>query len=138
MSKLAPKPMIFLAACLAAGIGLLFAAGVGQAESSKYIVNGKYIPTYYVDVVDILAKNCISCHVVGGIAPFALDNPTNAVEWAERIAEVTSEEYMPPWPPGRDSPVFWNERRLGPASKQILQDWAKAGAPLGRVPRNLK
>jgi hypothetical protein len=91
----------------------------------------KIIPTYYVDVQPILEQHCVSCHVKGGIAPFALDNPKEATARAERIAQVTQSGYMPPFPPGQDSPPFLNERRLGTASKQILFDWAKAGAPLG-------
>jgi hypothetical protein len=89
------------------------------------------IPTYYTDVQPILEKNCVSCHVKGGIAPFVLDNPQEATLRAERIAQVTQSGYMPPYPPGKDSQPFLNERRLGTASKQILVDWAKAGAPLG-------
>lgn len=96
---------------------------------------GGYIPTYYVDVQPILEKNCVSCHVAGGIAPFALDNPKDAVQWADRIAEVTKSESMPPWPPARDGEPFLNERRLGSASKQILENWAKAKAPLGTAPK---
>jgi hypothetical protein len=95
----------------------------------------KIIPTYYVDVQPILEKNCVSCHVKGGIAPFVLDNPKEAVARAERIAQVTQSGYMPPYPPGQDSQPFLNERRLGVASKQILADWAKAGAPLGVPPK---
>jgi mono/diheme cytochrome c family protein len=95
----------------------------------------QYIPTYYVDVQPILEKNCVSCHAAGGIAPFALDNPTSAVQWADRIAQVTREEYMPPFPPSRESQKFLNERRLGSASKKILEDWAAAKAPLGKAPR---
>jgi uncharacterized membrane protein len=93
------------------------------------------VPTYYVDVQPILEKNCVSCHVKGGIAPFVLDNPKEATPRAERIAQVTQAEYMPPYPPGKDSQPFLNERRLGVASKQILFDWAKAGAPLGTAPK---
>ncbi len=93
------------------------------------------VPTYYTDVQPILAKNCVSCHVKGGIAPFVLDNPKEAVVRAERIAQVTQSGYMPPYPPGQDSQPFLNERRLGSASKQILADWAKAGAPLGVPPK---
>ncbi len=93
------------------------------------------VPTYYRDVQPILEKNCVSCHVKGGIAPFVLDNPQEAVARAERIAQVTQSEYMPPYPPGKDSQPFLNERRLGVASKQILIDWAKAGAPLGTAPK---
>ena len=92
-------------------------------------------PTYYTDVQPILEKNCVSCHVKGGIAPFALDDVKEAITRAERIAQVTQSDYMPPWPPGKDSQLFLNERRLGTASKQILADWAKAGAPLGTPPR---
>jgi hypothetical protein len=95
----------------------------------------KIIPTYYTDVQPILEKNCVSCHVKGGIAPFVLDNPKEAVARAERIAQVTQSGYMPPYPPGKDSQPFLNERRLGVASKQILADWAKAGAPLGTAPK---
>ena len=97
--------------------------------------SGAYVPTYYVDVAPILEKNCTSCHTTGGIAPFALDNPKDAVQWAQRIAQVTKSEYMPPYPPGRDSQPFLNERRLGAASKLVLEDWAKAGAPLGKAPK---
>jgi mono/diheme cytochrome c family protein len=119
------RPMLLSVALGAAGLGAFaFAQGKGQ-----------YIPTYYVDVIPILEKNCNSCHTAGGIAPFALDNPTAAVKWADSMARVTRSEFMPPYPPGRDSPRFINERRLGMASKQVLEDWAKAGAPLGRAPR---
>ena len=95
----------------------------------------KITPTYYTDVQPILEKNCVSCHVKGGIAPFVLDDPKEVVARAERIAQVTQADYMPPWPPGKDSQPFLNERKLGTASKQILADWAKAGAPLGTSPK---
>jgi mono/diheme cytochrome c family protein len=89
-------------------------------------------PNYYRDVQPILEQHCISCHVAGGIAPFALTSGKDAVKWADEIARVTQNGYMPPWPPGGDSPAFLNDRRLGAATKQLLVDWAKAGAPLGK------
>lgn len=114
----------------------LTATGIAVFGMFALAQNGtQYVPTYYIDVQPILEKNCVSCHVAGGIAPFALDNPTSAVQWADRIAEVTREEYMPPFPPSRESQRFLNERRLGSASKKILEDWAKAKAPLGKAPR---
>ena len=93
------------------------------------------VPTYYTDVQPILEKNCVSCHVKAGIGPFVLDDPKEATARAERIAAVTQSGYMPPWPPSKDSQPFLNERKLGTASKQILADWAKAGAPLGTPPK---
>ncbi len=113
------------------GLGVTFFAVYVQVRVSAQ----KIIPTYYTDVQPILEKNCVSCHVKGGIAPFVLDNPKEAVARAERIAQVTQSGYMPPYPPGQDSQPFLNERRLGVASKQILFDWAKAGAPLGTAPK---
>jgi mono/diheme cytochrome c family protein len=112
----------------------LFASSIGMIALAQPS-SGKIVPTYYVDVQPILEKNCNSCHTAGGIAPFALDNPKDAVQWASRIAQVTKSEYMPPYPPGRDSQRFIDERRLGAASKLVLEDWANAGAPLGKAPK---
>lgn len=113
----------------------LFASMTASIGMIALAQPSRIIPTYYVDVQPILEKHCTSCHTAGGIAPFALDNPKDAVAWASRIAQVTQSEYMPPYPPGRDSQRFIDERRLGAASKQVLEDWAKAGAPLGKAPR---
>ena len=118
--------LVFTSIASIAVIGTLGTHGLAQT---------KYVPTYYVDIKPILEKNCTSCHTTGGIAPFALDNPTDATKWADRIAQVTTSEYMPPWPPSKDGEPFLYERRLGAASKQVLEDWAKAKAPLGKAPR---
>ncbi len=116
---------------------LIFALSVTLFGVLLYprVLAQKIVPTYYTDVQPIFEKNCVSCHVKGGIAPFVLDNPKEAVARAERIVQVTQSDYMPPYPPGKDSQPFLNERRLGVASKQILADWAKAGAPLGTAPK---
>jgi mono/diheme cytochrome c family protein len=121
------KPITLITA-----ITSLAAIGVIGTHS---LAQTKYIPTYYVDIQPILEKNCTSCHTSGGIAPFALDNPKDAAQWADRIAQVTRSGYMPPWPPSKDGEPFLYERRLGAASKQVLEDWAKAKAPLGKAPR---
>jgi mono/diheme cytochrome c family protein len=128
------RPLILLSfGTIATGAALLglVSSGVG----SHGLAQSGYVPTYYVDVQPILQKNCVSCHVAGGIAPFALDNPSDAVKRADQIAAVTKSGYMPPWPPSKDSQAFLNERRLGAASKQILEDWANAKAPLGKAPK---
>ena len=93
------------------------------------------VPTYYKDVAPLLQKNCVSCHVTGGIAPFALDNPKNAVLYSARIAQVTQSGYMPPWLPSSDSEAYLNERKLSTASKKVLTDWLKAKTPLGTPPK---
>ena len=130
------KPTHFTASrCLALVGASLSIFGLTISNNARVSAQS-IVPTYYTDVQPILEKNCVSCHVKGGIAPFVLDNPQEAVARAERMAQVTQSGYMPPYPPGKDSQPFLNERRLGTASKQILADWAKAGAPLGLPPKN--
>ena len=124
------KPLIFLAAITSLSFfGTIGTRSLAQSQQAQIV------PTYYVDIKPILEKNCTSCHTNGGIAPFALDNPSDAVKWADSIAQVTKSGYMPPWPPSKDGEPFLYERRLGAASKQVLEDWAKAKAPLGKAPR---
>jgi mono/diheme cytochrome c family protein len=88
-------------------------------------------PTYYQDIRPILDRHCTGCHVSGGIAPFSLTSPQEAVKRAAAIAGVTAANYMPPWPPGGDSPEFLNERKLSAQEKALLLAWAQTGAALG-------
>ena len=126
------KPLTFLSTL---GSLSIIGLSVVTAMGTHTLAQKSYVPTYYVDVKPILEKNCTTCHTTGGIAPFALDNPTDAVKWADRIAQVTKSGYMPPWPPSKDGEPFLYERRLGAASKQVLEEWAQAKAPLGKAPR---
>ncbi|MDX2006122.1 MAG: cytochrome c [Meiothermus sp.] len=87
-------------------------------------------PTYYRDIKPILDRHCVGCHITGGIAPFSLTDPQEAVQRAAVIAGVTSGNYMPPWPPGGDSPTFLNERKLSAEEKALLVAWAQTGAAL--------
>jgi cytochrome c5 len=89
MQRTLNKPLIFLATITSLSIvGALSTHSFAQGRQAQQ-AQGKIVPTYYVDIKPILEKNCVSCHVTGGIAPFALDNPTDAVQWADRIAQVT-------------------------------------------------
>ena len=125
-----------IAYCVIA-LGAVSIGSVALEGQSAVLAQG-ITPTYYTDVQPIVEMHCSSCHVDGGIAPFALQSGADAVKWAARIAAVTKSGYMPPWPAGPDSPAFLNDRRLGVATKQILSDWAAAGAPLGRRGANQK
>lgn len=109
------------------GLGMALAVTVwtlGVAQSKT--------PTYYQDVKPILDSQCVACHKAGGIAPFPLTEPQDAVSKAQAIAAVTASGYMPPWPPGPDSAPFLNERKLSDVQKATLAAWAQAGAPLGQ------
>ena len=91
--------------------------------------------TYYQDVAPILQAKCVTCHVAGGIAPFALDTPAAAVQQALVIKLVAGAREMPPWPPGPLSPKMMHDRSLTDAQIAVLGAWADAGAPLGDAAR---
>ena len=87
--------------------------------------------TYWQDVEPIFYTNCQSCHVAGGIAPFAIDDPELAIAFAPLIAEQTASRVMPPWPPGGDTPALAHVRTLTQAQIDTIQAWVADGAPLG-------
>mgnify|MGYP000344234800 CR=1 FL=1 len=122
----------FAIVCSLVSLGsVLLLTTFGQAQNTVNRTPAKVVPTYYKDIAPILKQNCVSCHVAGGIAPFALDNPRNAVAYSTRIVQVTQSGYMPPWLPSADSEAYLNERKLSAASKKVLADWANAKTPLG-------
>ena len=51
--------------------------------------------------------------------------------WAKAIVKAVSEGKMPPWHAEAPAGTFHNERRLTPAERQTLIDWANGGAPKG-------
>jgi len=105
---------------------------VAQASSSMEAA------TYYGGVQAVLEQNCTTCHTanpvsVGGmIAPFSLTTFQDARRYASRIARAVRDDYMPPWDAAlQHQGQFKNERYLAPEDKQLLIEWAEAGAPMG-------
>src|SRR5262244_451825 len=88
-------------------------------------------PTFTKDVAPILYKHCASCHRPGDIAPMSLLTYEQVRPWAKSIREKVSLGQMPPWHAAQARGVFSNDRRLSDADKDILVQWAAAGAPQG-------
>lgn len=88
--------------------------------------------TYTRDVAPILFANCAPCHRPGQVAPFSLLSYDDARKKAADIAEVTLRRQMPPWLPEAGAHPLQGDRRLRDSDIQILQTWAKTGAPEGR------
>jgi hypothetical protein len=90
-------------------------------------------PTFYQDVVPVVAQHCASCHQEGGVGGFdALDYPTMAVfarEGAARAADRT----MPPFHMDADGSCNeWDHSLwLSDAEIATLQEWADAGTKEG-------
>lgn len=88
-------------------------------------------PTYWTDVEPIFYTHCEMCHTVGGIGPFAIDDPLTASEYAGPIVAKTADRSMPPWPPGGDTPPLEHARTLTQDQIDVIAAWAAAGAPIG-------
>lgn len=89
--------------------------------------------TYYEHVRPLLVESCTTCHVEGGVAPFALTTYEAAVEVAERMREVTAERTMPPFlADNSGSCNTWsNHRGLTDAEIATVDAWVRAGTPAG-------
>lgn len=88
-------------------------------------------PTYTGEIAKILNKKCVLCHRKNQAAPFHLTTYSQASAWAPMIAEVVSQDRMPPWDANPAYGEFSNDRRLRQHEKQLLLEWAKSGARRG-------
>ena len=104
---------------------------VGCLIGKKLKADEKSPVTYTGHVAKILNERCVNCHRPGEIGPFSLTSYEEAVGWAEMIAEVTSENRMPPWHANPAHGKFRNDARLSDAEKKTIQDWVAHGAPQG-------
>jgi hypothetical protein len=94
---------------------------------------GEGDPPTYADVAPILQDKCASCHMKGGIAPFALTSARDAVAHAQDILRMTQLGAMPPWPPAADSSLLvgQDKRILTAGEKDVIARWVAAGALVG-------
>jgi hypothetical protein len=76
-------------------------------------------------------KRCISCHSESKVAPFSLVGYQNARIRSLTMAKVTESNYMPPWKAKANYGEFRDEPCLSPQEKDLITQWAKAGAPEG-------
>ena len=88
-------------------------------------------PDYESEVAPIVIKNCLDCHVQGGVGPFAMDSYIMLLGWSPMIREVLLNKRMPPM---QVDPYVGHSPSARGVSKQDLQTlihWIDAGAPRG-------
>lgn len=101
-------------------------AGGGGADGTA---DGR--PTYHATIAPIIDKHCGSCHVAGGIGPFALDS-YEALSGLAKVVQTSIESgSMPPWMPDPACREFEGERRLSPDDIATYAAWVEAGTPEG-------
>lgn len=87
--------------------------------------------TYAEHIAPILNKHCVECHRPGTAAPFSLESFREASRRAEVVAEVVLHERMPPWFVSADYGPFLNDRSMTREERELLIQWADAGAVPG-------
>lgn len=88
-------------------------------------------PTYYADVLPLVQRECLSCHVEGGIAPFALDTYELVSETAVSVVGAIEAGYMPPWLPDDQCREYEHARGLSAEERDVFALWLAADMPEG-------
>jgi len=96
-------------------------------------VPAKNPPTFYRDVLPILAQHCQSCHRAGGIAPMPFETYEETWPFAGAIRRATQEKSMPPWFADPNVGPFSNDPSLKPAEIAALAAWAEGKSPAGET-----
>jgi hypothetical protein len=91
--------------------------------------------TFAEHVAPVLQKHCWECHKVGGSSPFVLTTYKQAAAKAEAIAEVVTDQRMPPWFASHEFGPFINRRGLSDEERTIITDWVQTGAAAGDLTR---
>lgn len=95
--------------------------------------HAQVIPDYAGDVAPILRDKCVTCHVEGGIAPFALDSYRMVQGWSPMIKEVLLTKRMPPAQVDPSIRHFTNANYIEADELQTLVHWIEAGSPRGEA-----
>ncbi len=93
--------------------------------------------SYSDEVAPIIQEKCVSCHLEGGIAPFAMDSYEVVKGFAPMIRESIRTDRMPPYFADPHIGEFKNNE-LTPDQRKTLIHWLEAGAPRGEGPDLLK
>lgn len=101
---------------------LLAACEVGPPDSES---------TYQAVVRAEIETHCLSCHVAGGIAPFALDDIDTVQSLAPAIVAAVEDGTMPPYGYDDTCRDTMDSLALSDATRAAFTDWRAAGFPMG-------
>lgn len=121
-------------ASLAAGLAMLGLVGCDGDEGGVLRPDGGTAgppATYYADVLPLLQRECVSCHVEGGIGPFPLDTYERVRDEAENVTAAVEAGLMPPWLPDDACREYAHGRGLSDEERRVFARWLAAGTPEG-------
>ncbi len=99
-------------------------AGAGAAPPAGTLV-------YHRDLKPLIDQKCGTCHVAGGIAPFALTTYDEVKSHAAAIKSAVAARTMPPWPANNDCNSYLNDRSLSDDEIATIVGFVDQGAHEG-------
>ncbi len=88
--------------------------------------------TFHEHIVPLLQAHCQDCHHDGvPEAPFALVSYDDVASQAQMIAEVVTEQRMPPWFGSKEHGHFTNVRGMSADERNLIVDWVHGGSQQG-------
>jgi len=87
--------------------------------------------TWAEGIGELVHRKCAGCHRPNSAAPFSLLSYDDAVAHRQMIAEVVTNETMPPWYAAGAHGQFQNDCSLTDGEKQLLLAWVAADSPAG-------
>ena len=93
------------------------------------VINAAGSTPTWDDVAPIVARQCATCHVPGGEAPFRLDRASDLAARRTFSAAVIEQDLMPPWLPTEEGVSLHGRGALSSSEKATLLAWLKNGAP---------
>jgi Tetratricopeptide repeat len=111
----------------------MFVAGPVQGQQTVRVAGPDHPDsvTFSQHVAPILYQHCVTCHRLGGSAPFPLITYDDARMRAELIRSAVERHYMPPWLPDSGYGDFAGKRGLSPTQIATIVRWVDDGAPRG-------
>lgn len=86
--------------------------------------------SYANDIAPILKERCVSCHMEGGIAPFAMNSHQMILGWSPMIREALYTKRMPPGQIDNEFVAsFHGVNHITVEETQKLVSWINAGSP---------
>ena len=89
--------------------------------------------TWHKDVAPIVQRKCATCHVTGGVAPFALETLDDWKAVEPQALDAIRAGRMPPFPGRQDCAEYAPTQALLPAQRDVIEKWVTEGALEGQA-----
>lgn len=100
------------------------------SKGDEIVFAATQAPSYANDIAPILKERCVSCHMEGGIAPFAMSSHQMVQGWSPMIRETLYTKRMPPGQIDNEFiENFHDVNHITIEETQKLVSWINAGSP---------